>query len=261
MASHSVTCYPSPGKGKAKALLSAFAEGAGGRVVHGAPAALEAGPAAFYGVSKELKHIWIQALQERREYYYLDNSYFDGARGVQFRVTRNALQAFTLLPPARERFAGLKVVVQPWRKNGRHIIVCPQSDDFMRGMCEWPGGVVAWQQEVLGSLREHTSRPIVVRHWSSDKAALGKTLIEDLKDAHALVTHSSAAAVTALLAGVPVFVTGPCAATPLSSGALSEIESPLCPDVRTDWAAGLAGAQWTLEELSNGDAWRALHET
>lgn len=259
MASPSVTCYPSPGKGKAKSLLGAFAEGAGGQVVHGAPGALEPGAAAFYGVTKELKHLWEQTRREQRHYYYLDNSYFDGARGAQFRVTRNALQAFERLPPDRARFAALNVTVQPWRRNGRHIVVCPQSDAFMRDMCSWTGGVLAWQEDVLGTLNQYTSRPIVMRHWSADKDALGKTLLEDLKNAHALVTHSSAAAVTALLAGVPVFVTGLCAATPLASGELSRIESPLYPEGRADWAAGLAGAQWTVDELRDGVAWRALN--
>ncbi len=258
MATPSVTCYPSPGKGKSKSLLGAFAAGAGGRVVDGVPAALEPGPAAFYGVVKETRHLWEQVRRERRAYYYLDNSYFDCARGKAYRVTRNALQAFETQPPARERFAALGVCVQPWRRSGRHILVCPQSDAFMRDMCTWSGGVNAWQEEVLESLRIHSDRLIIMRHWSADKVGLGKTLVEDLKNAWALVTHSSAAAITALLAGVPVFVTGLCAATPMASGALERIESPLYPDGRTDWAAGLAGAQWTVDEIRDGTAWRAM---
>jgi hypothetical protein len=259
LASPSVTCYPTPGKGKAKALLGAFAQGAGGEVAEGAPATLAPGAAAFYGITREIRHLWDQVRREQRPYYYLDNSYFDSVRGKQFRVTRNALQAFERLPPDPARYAALGLSVQPWRKHGRHIVVCPQSDAFMRDMCSWTGGVLAWQEEVLQTLHQYTDRLVVMRHWQSDKVALGKTLGEDLKDAWALVTHSSAAAVTALLYGVPVFVTGLCAATPLASGELSHIEKPLYPDGRMDWAAGLAGAQWTEQELRNGTAWRRLN--
>jgi hypothetical protein len=53
-----------------------------------------------------------------------------------------------------------------------------------------------------------------------------------------------------------VFVTGLCAATPMASGELSRIESPSCLEGRAEWAAGLAGAQWTEDELRSGAAWR-----
>lgn len=88
---------------------------------------------------------------------------------------------------------------------------------------------------------------------------MGRTLQEDLKDAHCVVTHMSAAANEALIAGVPVFVTGLCAASPLASGSLKEIEHPRYPSGREEWLAGLAGAQWTLDEFRRGIAWRALN--
>lgn len=256
----SVTCYPVPGKAKSRRLLEAFAHGAGGGVVlRETPSVLADGAAAFYGVTEPIGHLWAQARRDQRERYYLDNAYFDCVRGRHFRVTRNALQAFELLPPAHDRFARLYTKVRPWRRNGRHIVVCPQSDSFMRLLCSWQGGAMAWQEQVTRELNAHTDRPILVRHWTRDKAAAAANLASDLKDAWALVTHSSAAANEALLAGVPVFLTGLGAATPMASGALANIERPLYPDNRAEWAAGLAGAQWSEQELKDGTAWRSLN--
>ena len=71
-------------------------------------------------------------------------------------------------------------------------------------------------------------------------------LAVDLKDCHAVVVHSSNVAVDALLAGVPVFCTVPCAAYRMGYADLSKIESPLYPDDREQWAWNLADQQWTL---------------
>ena len=71
--------------------------------------------------------------------------------------------------------------------------------------------VEAWQDEVLCKLRAATDRPIRVRH-REDLQRLDP-FATALDDCWALVTHQSNAAVEALLAGVPVFCTGECAAT------------------------------------------------
>jgi hypothetical protein len=73
-----------------------------------------------------------------------------------------------------------------------------------------------------------------------------------------LVTWSSAAANEALLAGVPVFVAGDCAASKMGLSDFTKIESPIYPPGRAAWAAALAGQQWSLEEFRSGVAWRTL---
>jgi hypothetical protein len=70
----------------------------------------------------------------------------------------------------------------------------------------------------------------------------------------------SAAANEALLAGVPVFVTGECAARQMGRNALQHIEQPFYPDDREEWAGALAGAQWTEQELAKGAAWQYWNE-
>lgn len=252
----SVTCYITPGKSKARRLCEAFAAGAGGVAVE--TSVLRPGPAAFYGVAETTRPLWRRAIEEKHDWYYLDNAYFDATRQRHFRVTRNALQATGRERPDWKRFADLKLGIQPWQHGGGHIVVCAQSDWYMRGLCGWAGGSDGWMREVIAALVPHTDRTMVFRRWQADKDAAAASLRADLRGAHALVTHSSAAANEALIAGIPVFVTGVCAASSMASGDLAAIEKPRYPDGRYDWAAALAGQQWTIEELREGVAWEAL---
>ena len=70
----SVVGYPTPNKGKARALLNAFCGGAGGDVVTEIPKRLLPGAAAFYGVTEATVHLWKQAKAEGRDWYYIDNA-------------------------------------------------------------------------------------------------------------------------------------------------------------------------------------------
>lgn len=252
----SVTCYPQPGKPKSRALLSAFAAGAGGRVVDDARA-LDPGPAAFYGV------VGLEALYRTAragEWYYLDNAYFDCARGTHYRVGVNALQASGADGrPAWERFVRLWPGLKGWRLRGSKVLVCPQSDWYLREVAGYAGGQAQWLELVQAKIRAHTARTIHVRNWDRDKARAAGGFAQDLEDAWCVVVHSSAAANEALLQGVPVFCTGPCAALAMGSSDLSQIESPRRPENRAEWAARLAGLQWTVDELRDGTAWRTLH--
>jgi hypothetical protein len=225
-------------------VLEAFAAGCGGRIEKN----WQGGPAAFYGVVGIER--WFELSPD---FYYGDNAFFDRGRGKFFRFSRNEIQLSTLAKPDHKRLKALGVEVKPWKRNGKHIVVVEQSEHFLELV-----GAKDWLKRVLRDLPTVTDRPLRIRRWSRDKEKLGHSLQEDLKDAWALVTHASAAANEALLAGVPVFATGLCAAGPLG-GRLAEIEKPRYPDNREAWAAGLAGMQWNLEEMKSGMAWRTLN--
>lgn len=213
---------------------------------------LEAGSAAaFYGIV-HIEKLWAEVLHRSHSYYYIDNSYFDCVRGGQFRVTQDALQDSGTGDPDWNRYAKLGIKPKPWRKGGKHILVVAQSDYFMQNIAMWPHGNVGWQHYVLGQLRAVTDRQIIFRHWSRDKRALASTLAKDMEGAWAVVVHTSAAANEALLAGLPVFTTGPCAASAMAGANLSSIEQPCFPEDRERWAAALAAKQWTLDELRAG---------
>lgn len=252
-----VTGYAGPGKAKARVVCQAFLDGAGGgRVLQPPPRQLGVGAAAFFGVTEATQALWRQARTEGRDWFYLDNAHFDVARGRMFRAARNAVQASGREPPDWARWAALGVRIQPWRRQGRHVLLIAQSQTHMRVVAGQRG---SWWRDALALLRRHTDREIVVRGWRSDKRALATTLAEALDDCWALVSWSSAAANEALLAGVPVFSAGTCAAAAMGLSDLTRIETPIYPDGRAPWAAALAGRQWTLDELRRGMAWHALH--
>jgi hypothetical protein len=81
-------------------------------------------------------------------------------------------------------------------------------------------------------------------------------LVGDLRDAWALVPHSSNVAVDAVLAGIPLFVASTSPAAPAGRTDL-DIENPTMPD-RESWWASLTCQQFTLREMADGTAWRLM---
>jgi hypothetical protein len=237
-----LVCYPQPGKARSRLVLDALAAGwRGGDAT------------AFYGV------VGIEAsfaAARSGTWLYGDNAYFDGCRGKFFRFARDAFQVSGLQKPDHLRRSKQGLWVRPWRRDGEHVVVVEQSAHFLR----ISGAGEDWLRKTIETLRAHTDRPFSVRRWSRDKAGAAATLAADLEGAWALVTHMSAAANEAMLAGIPVFVTGPCAASPFAGEGLHAIERPRYSDGREEWAAGLAGSQWTLDELRDGTAWQRLRE-
>lgn len=242
-------------------ICEAFAKGAGG-IVADPRKGLRDGPAFFYGIVNETRALFDRARADGRDWYYADNSYLDRGRQAFFRVTKNAFQ-ITRTPVecnyARAKACGAASSdMREWRETGEHIVICEQSTAFME-LCGYKGN---WVEDVCWELNKYTQRPLRIRRWNRDKGKLAKTLRADLEGAWALVTHMSAAANEALLVGVPVFVTGECAALPMASGRsmldLRDIERPVVQSTRARWVAGLATNQWSLEEMRNGTCWRDM---
>lgn len=247
--------YPTPGKQKARLILEAFCAGAGGKVADPIPDELLPGPAAFYGVTPATKHLWDQARREGRDWVYIDNAYFDVCRGTYYRVTKNRLQHSGVGKSNGLRLKRLPVDIKPWKKTGSYLILAPQSDEFMKVCAEYPG---SWINDTLAQLRKVTTRTIDVRVWNRDKVQAYKDLRRLLPQCWAVVTYSSASAITAMLEGVPAFVTAEdCIAKVIANTDLSKIERPEYSE-RLEWAQVVADNQWTLEEMRSGLCWSML---
>lgn len=160
-----------------------------------------------------------------------------------------------------ERWEALNVHLKPYSR-GEKIILC--------GQVPWDASVdnhdhKAWILETAHELKRLTSRPIVFR--PHPKAQLPqipgfgysvRPLAEDLKDAHCVVTYNSNSAVEALIEGKPVFAFDEGSmAWALANKRLDKIDEPEYPN-RQQWARDIAHAQWTLEEMREGLAWRHL---
>lgn len=258
-----VIAYPVANKQKSIDICRAFVAGCGGVVVRNAARLEGDAPAFFYGVDASNVHLWEQVRREGRDFYYCDNSYFDATRQTYFRVTKNRVQHSGEGSSTGARFAALNIPIELTRHepNG-HIVFCPQSDWFMRTIVDYGPEPGAWLRDARAHfLMAEPKREQRVRHWEPDKAKLARSLPDDLVGAWALVTHSSAAAVTALLSGVPVFCSLQCAAFSLSSFVDENGRAVLAhweESSRRAWAGVLADNQWTLDEMRSGQCWESV---
>lgn len=246
------TTYIAPGERTSPIFCGAFAAGCGGpSQVAGE---LQPGPVALWG-SPKLWPLLTKAQEEQRTWYYGDNAYF--ARGKYYRITRNAYQHNGIGMPDPARFKQFKMGIKPWRQKGTHIVVCPNSPVHFQlfGM-----SVETWLKETVATIAQYTDRPIRIRWKTRAKAC---PLSQDLQGAWAVVVWSSNSALEALVAGIPIFVQAPHAATyRFGTPDLSLIETPVAPSdqARLKFCQVLAANQWTLDEIRSGMAWSQLRE-
>jgi len=250
--------YYAPDELTSPKFAYAFAKGCGGCMTtadvlpehlqsQGNP--LDPAPVALFGSPSQ----WplLRAAQATgRDWYYGDHAYF--RRKKFYRITKNAYQHDGTGDAGPERFRVFVRPVQPWRVAGAHVLICPNSPVHfaLHGLDH-----DAWLAQAVATLRSATDRPLRLR-WKRGN----RTLIdEDLRGAWACVVYSSAAALDALIAGVPVFVLAPFAAAyRMGLQDLTRIESPFYPDGREPFLWNLAAQQWTLPEIYKGLAWRTL---
>lgn len=225
----------------------AFAKGCGGTMTDEIGSLFD-GPVATFA-TPPLWPLLRTAQTHGRDVYFGDHGYF--GRHKYFRITKNALQHDGTGDASPDRFQVFQRPIQPWRTSGRHILICPNSAVYfgLHGL-----QVEDWLIDVQEQLRVHTDREIRIR-WK----VTGQPIAEDLQGAWAVVVFSSAAALDALIAGVPVFTMAPFAASVrMGLSDLSKIEHPIYPDDRQPFLWNLANNQWTIREICTGVAWRSL---
>lgn len=247
-----IRAYYQMDKLKSRRVMEAFAKGCDATLMPTTTQRHLDGDAVFYGVRPPWQHLWDQAGEQGAKRYMIDNAFFDAGREAYFRVGVNALQTWSKKPSDGERFKALGVTIQPWRThpNDGAIYICPQSAEFMRVH----HGAATWIDDTFAQVQKRTKRPAILR-WKQD----GEPFRAVLQRSFLVVVHSSAAAIEALLAGIPVITTDPnCAAAELATP-MDEINSPRRPDGRLEWAMRLADSQWTLAEFANGFAWNAMN--
>lgn len=152
-----------------------------------------------------------------------------------------------------------------WRSRGSHIVIAFSSYKEH----EWrdlppPEKYAAY---IVKLLRPYTDRPILYRCKPNlnEKGTVpgtiqsedGRTLQEDLKGAHALITVGSSVALWATLEGIPTIVLGDAVSVNYSSRSLAEIENPRLGTEEEVCAVlnDLAYHQWSMEEYESGKAW------
>lgn len=173
--------------------------------------------------------------------FYFDNPYFlRQEKHSRFRLIRGGTHLRKILPQQEGRSVYMPPL-QPWRTDGKGILVIPPSESQIKIY-----GAQDWLRKTLKRLSRSTGRHIVVK---TDKQ---KPLYEALEKAWAVVTFGSVAGVEAAIAGVPVFAGPQCPALPITAGFPEDVDEPEYCD-RREWLRSLAYACWTVDDLPRLD--------
>ena len=244
-------CYALGAQTRSAEVMQAFCNGVGGEFYRHAEAEYEGGDIALWGMLRGAKKLRAKCREAGNNYYAVDHAYIGRERF--FRVTRNGFQQTEVFDAPKERFLALKdryqIDLKEWKTGGRYVLLAlssPMNYEYFDN--------VGWQGVTTYQIRRHTDRKIIER-----PKGCRERLQDQLAQAWCVVTHASIVAVDAVIAGVPVFMTGPSIARPMGLSDLSRIETPAHPE-RNRWLYSLAWAQFTISEMTKGVPKRWLDE-
>lgn len=151
-------------------------------------------------------------------------------------------------------------LMQPWKDGGEYTVVMGQ----VRGDASIERvDIAGWYEEAAANLSAEWKLPVVFRPHPFDgfaKTPTGTTRhtgpLQDILDrARVVATFNSNSGVDAVLAGIPVIARDRGSmAWPVAAQDYDHCHRP----DRTEWAHGLAYAQWRIEEIAAGEAWAHL---
>ncbi len=224
-------------------------------------------PIVLRGILK--KKIIHRCWKDNRTFYYMDTGYFGNERtesnpnGWKYwhRIVKNDLQHGEIISRKDDRFKHFNKKFQPWKKDGRKILIAKPDEKPMRF---YDYDLDIWLQHTIDTIKQYTDRPVEVRDRAKQRIdrIVHNTLQEALDDdVFALVTFNSVAATEAIFHGIPAFTLAPAnAASPVSLQDLSKINEPYYPDSDKlyAWACHLAYGQFHVSELRSGKAMEML---
>jgi hypothetical protein len=147
-----------------------------------------------------------------------------------------------------DRWGSFGIDLKPWRRGGETLILGQRGigGPETRSPANWAETI---RGRIDGRIRAHPGM-----------VTTGPTLADDLKAAGRVVTWSSAAAVQALAAGVPVWYAHPGFVGAAAGRPIAEWpgEDKRDDEARLAVFRRLAWAIWTLDEIRRGDAIRHL---
>jgi hypothetical protein len=219
-------------------------------------------PIVVFGILRGTGELIKECQRINHTYYHFDHAYYfkeqkHGKNSIFneriYRLTKNGMMLSyidKLDNTDKKRLIKFKkyIEIKPWTKKGDYILVLPPSEhvnlwyDFTN-----------WEKDTVNKLKQYTQREIRVRKKDSKTP-----FMEELKNAWAVVTSQSTAAVDAIINGVPSFCDEISMAKPVSHTDLSLIETPFYPENREEWLDSLLANQYLMSEIENGFAWNRL---
>jgi len=230
--------------------------------------------AIFFGVKGRSAEILKEHRALGKHTVYLDKGYTrQKGEGGHTLYTRLAVDAATPLEYFQrerhkpDRFERLEMNILERKKSAvdGHILFCGSSQKYHDFNAL--GDATEYAEKALFKLRKASNRQIVYRPKPSatDVKPLpnymfsngSQDILDALRGCHALVTHGSSVAVTALLMGIPVVVLGESVMSPVAESDITKVDNPAwaSAEKRYQWACDFAYCQWTQEEMRNGEAW------
>jgi len=215
----------------------------------------QGGDSIVWGLIRGAQQLMVETTHSGCNFYQMDNAYF--GRNKYYRISKNALQLSKIVSYYDNHrcefiFKELGIKILPWNHNRNGPIVLCLSSHHLYAYY----GITAqqWIASTIAKIRKNTDRAITIRDKDLDPL---NPIKSEISNAWCVVTHVSAAALDALLMGIPVITTGDCAASPLSA-TFQEIDSPSMAEGRAALFASLSWGQFTPAEMQSGLAWEVL---
>lgn len=217
-------------------------------------------PVAVVGTLRGSEKVIWEAQKRKHTFLYMDHAYFHATRdykdkgfGLLYRIIRSQMQLNYLVDLQQKDYKRIQrfkpIKVKTFHKSGRYILVLPPTQAIAR---LYGINYEEWLKETMNTIKKYTDRPIIIRN-KTEKIPLQN----QLKEAWAVVTYQSTAAIEAIINGVPVFCDEICCAKPVAETDFTKIEKPKYTDndFRKKWIDSLLSCQFSMSEIESGLAY------
>lgn len=197
-----------------------------------------------------------------REFWFTDSGYtnFISSKGKPWhRLVHNHIhQSLAHMNFPADRLPLLESMPRPWRTTGNKILVVESSDNHYRMLGTDRN---TWRDTITNELKKHTDRPVEFRAKNMDRKTRDSVynLLMESDDYYCVISDSSAAAVEAVWAGVPIITLNRHITTPVARTQISDINELYRGPVG-DWLCALTYSQFTKKEMQNGAAWKIIQK-
>ena len=217
-------------------------------------------PIACFGVLRGTGDV----MSRVKDFYYFDHAYMFGERHGNskifgeriYRLTKNYQHIREIKKLKKSDYERIEkyqphVKYEDFKYDGKYILICELSE-FAKEFYKAHN----WLDDTIKEIKKNTRKEIVVRK-KEDKSNLKK----QINEAYAVVSFQSTVCIDAVLSGVPSFTSKYSMGVPVSLQDFSLINDPLYPMDRKPWINSLLANQFTMTEISNGTAWKAVNDT
>ena len=218
---------------------------------------------AIWGVLRGTERVIEQAKEEKRNWYFFDHAYVmnESKHNINFhlkervyRCTKNAQMINYIDELSHDDYKRIEkyeehIQIEPWKKKGKYILILEPSD-FAKKWYNVPN----WTENIMKKLKD-SSMEVRIRQKNSMVS-----FESEVKHSFAVISLQSAAAIQALIWGIPSFCGKMSAAYPVSHSTndMQWIDSPYYHDMREPWLQSILANQYTWTEIVDGTCWNRL---